>query len=65
MNIFCLCPNFLRNCRPVVDFIQDPGDEARARSQGIPCWVDFWGHDVNHDWVWWRRQMPYYLSHLV
>lgn len=34
-------------------------------AKGIPCWVDFWGLDVNHDWVWWRRQMPYFLSHLV
>jgi esterase/lipase superfamily enzyme len=30
----------------------------------IPSWVDFWGHDVNHDWPWWRKQMPYYLGHL-
>lgn len=30
----------------------------------VPCWVDFWGHDVNHDWPWWRKQMPYYLGHL-
>jgi esterase/lipase superfamily enzyme len=27
----------------------------------IWCWVDIWGHDVNHDWPWWRRQMPYFL----
>jgi len=30
----------------------------------IWCWVDLWGHDVNHDWPWWRRQMPYFLGHL-
>jgi esterase/lipase superfamily enzyme len=30
----------------------------------IWCWVDIWGHDVNHDWPWWRRQMPYFLGHL-
>lgn len=30
----------------------------------IPCWVDFWGHDVNHDWSWWRVQMPYFLGNL-
>jgi esterase/lipase superfamily enzyme len=34
--------------------------EAKA----IPAWVDFWGHDVCHDWPWWRRQMPYFLSHM-
>ncbi|MGB5196199.1 MAG: hypothetical protein WBN64_03940 [Candidatus Deferrimicrobium sp.] len=26
--------------------------------------IDSWGHDVNHDWPWWRRQMPYFLGHL-
>lgn len=30
----------------------------------IWCWVDIWGHDVNHDWPWWRRQMPYFLHRL-
>ncbi len=30
-------------------------------SKHIPCWADFWGEDVNHDWVWWRVQMPYFL----
>lgn len=28
----------------------------------IPAWIDFWGGDVAHDWVWWRRQLPYFLS---
>jgi len=32
--------------------------------KGIPAWVDIWGHDVNHDWPWWRKMMPYFLSHL-
>jgi len=30
----------------------------------IPAWVDFWGFDVNHDWPWWRKQLPYYLGQL-
>jgi esterase/lipase superfamily enzyme len=30
----------------------------------VPCWIDFWGHDVNHDWPWWRIQMPYFLGKL-
>lgn len=30
----------------------------------IPCWVDIWGSDVNHDWPWWRKMMPYFLGHL-
>jgi esterase/lipase superfamily enzyme len=33
-------------------------------SKGIPNWIDFWGYDVNHDWPWWRKQLPYYLSQL-
>ena len=30
----------------------------------IPAWVDIWGPDVNHDWPWWRKMMPYFLEHL-
>jgi esterase/lipase superfamily enzyme len=30
----------------------------------IPAWVDYWGRDVDHDWPWWRRQMPYFLGRL-
>lgn len=28
----------------------------------VPAWVDFWGNDCDHDWVWWRRQLPYFLQ---
>jgi esterase/lipase superfamily enzyme len=30
----------------------------------IPAWIDIWGYDVNHDWPWWRRMMPYFLGKL-
>jgi esterase/lipase superfamily enzyme len=30
----------------------------------IPCWIDIWGYDVNHDWPWWRKMVPYFLSKL-
>lgn len=30
----------------------------------IPHWLDVWGHDVNHDWPWWRRMLPYFLEKL-
>jgi esterase/lipase superfamily enzyme len=33
-------------------------------SKNIPCWIDIWGSDVNHDWPWWRKMLPYYLEHL-
>ncbi len=32
--------------------------------KNIDHWADYWGYDVNHDWVWWRRQLPYFLDHL-
>jgi esterase/lipase superfamily enzyme len=32
--------------------------------KGVPHWIDIWGTDVNHDWPWWRKMMPYFLSHL-
>jgi esterase/lipase superfamily enzyme len=33
--------------------------------KGIPHQLDLWGHDVNHDWPWWRRMLPYSLSERV
>lgn len=32
--------------------------------KNISNWVDIWGYDVNHDWPWWRKMVPYYLGHL-
>jgi hypothetical protein len=26
--------------------------------------VDIWGHDVAHDWPWWKIMMPYFLKEL-
>ncbi len=48
---------------------EDGQDDAWAikrilEEKNVPCWVDFWGHDVNHDWPWWRKQMPFFLGHL-
>lgn len=31
----------------------------------VPAWIDLWGSDVNHDWPWWRKQLPYFLSKFV
>lgn len=33
-------------------------------SKGIPHTLDMWGHDVDHDWPWWRKMLPYYLGKL-
>jgi esterase/lipase superfamily enzyme len=38
--------------------------EEVLRAKGIPAIVDYWGHDVNHDWPWWRRMLPHYLERL-
>ena len=35
------------------------------RHKGIPAWVDYWGHDVPHDWPAWRVQLPYFLGHML
>jgi esterase/lipase superfamily enzyme len=32
--------------------------------KGIPHWLDVWGHDVNHDWPWWRKCVPMYFEKL-
>jgi esterase/lipase superfamily enzyme len=29
--------------------------------KGIRCELDLWGHDVAHDWPWWRRQLAHHL----
>jgi len=33
--------------------------------KGIDHWCDIWGHDVDHDWPWWRKQIHYFLGQLV
>lgn len=33
-------------------------------SKGIQHWLDVWGHDVNHDWPWWRKALPNYVDRL-
>ncbi len=32
--------------------------------KGIPCTLDLWGHDVNHDWPWWRQMLPFWVDRL-
>ncbi len=32
--------------------------------KGIPHWLDVWGHDVSHDWPWWRKCVPHYFETL-
>ena len=36
-----------------------------CQEKGINLWVDIWGHDVNHDWPWWHKMVPYFLPYLL
>src|SRR5690554_3926347 len=38
--------------------------EEILKNKDIPAWIDYWGKDVDHDWPWWRVQMPYFLKEL-
>lgn len=33
-------------------------------SKAIPHQLDLWGHDVNHDWPWWRRMLPHFVDRM-
>jgi esterase/lipase superfamily enzyme len=35
------------------------------RAKGIPHQLEMWGHDVDHDWPWWRKMLPYYLGKIL
>lgn len=28
----------------------------------VPVLLDLWGHDVNHDWPWWKKMIIYFLG---
>jgi esterase/lipase superfamily enzyme len=36
--------------------------EQILAAKKIPAWVDYWGGDVAHDWPWWHKQLPYFMS---
>ena len=35
------------------------------QSKGIHAQVDFWGHDVSHDWPWWFKQVEHYVPQFL
>ena len=30
--------------------------------KAVPCNLDIWGHDVSHDWPWWRIELDHYIQ---
>lgn len=38
--------------------------EKLLLAKGVPAEIDLWGEDVNHDWPWWRKMLPYHLGRL-
>ncbi len=38
--------------------------EKLMKDKDANCWFDYWGYDVNHDWPWWRKQLPYFMHSL-
>ena len=39
--------------------------EKDLKDNDIPAWVDYWGEDVDHDWVWWKPQLRYFLPYVL
>ena len=35
---------------------------AILNDKGIPHWLDVWGYDVDHDWPWWLKMLPYAID---
>jgi esterase/lipase superfamily enzyme len=48
------------------EMVRDVNEMRRVLEQkNIPAWIDLWGGDVNHDWPWWHKQLPYFLGKLL
>lgn len=35
------------------------------RGLGVGGWVDFWGHDMPHDWPTWQAMAPYFMGKVL
>ena len=35
------------------------------QAKKIAAQTDFWGFDVDHDWIWWKRQILYFLPEFL
>ena len=52
-------PGSVRSAACVAQFLGDPAPEREYRTGSI-----VWGHDVNHDWPWWRKMLPHFIDKL-
>jgi len=39
--------------------------EQDFKDKHIDAWVDYWGSDVSHDWMWWKAQLLYFLPYAL
>jgi len=39
--------------------------KSLLEEKNVPAHIEFWGHDVNHDWNWWELQFPYFVKKIV
>ena len=37
----------------------------KLEQKGINATVDFWGHDVDHNWPWWYKMVAHYVPRLL
>ncbi len=38
--------------------------QAVLEAKRVPARLDYWGHDVDHHWYWWRKMLRYHLEEL-
>ena len=54
--------SFIRSMENAPDASRQLSDILNRK--GIPHNLEIWGHDVNHDWPWWRKMLPYMIDRL-
>lgn len=39
--------------------------ERLLKEKKIKAFVDYWGYDVDHDWIWWKKQILYFMPMIL